>query len=346
MLGAVVLAGAAGAVGWAAASVLSPAEDVLEATPFTFVEVAAGEVGSSIQLNTVAEWSPVPVGTNRAAGVVTTIGVAPGEEVVQGSVLYTVDLRPVVVSQGAVPAFRAIGAGAEGADVVQLQALLAARGVYDGPADGTAGSGTVGAIREWQKSMGMPQTGVIEPGDVIFVPTLPTRIALDEEVVFRGATLTGGEEVVRGLPAAPVFTVPVTGAQAAMMPAGTRVEITAPDGTVWTAFAGARASDPNSGTIDVALDGESGTVICADQCGQVPVTGEALLGSRIVTVAPVQGLVVPSAALVTEASGQTAVITADGQRVPVTVVASARGMSVVEGVEAGARVRVPATDAP
>ena len=62
---------AALAVGWAAASVLTPAADPLEATDFTYVSVATGEVGSSISLNTVAEWSPVPVGSNLASGVVT-----------------------------------------------------------------------------------------------------------------------------------------------------------------------------------------------------------------------------------------------------------------------------------
>ena len=54
-----------------------------------------------------------------------------------------------------------------------------------------------------------------------------------------------------------------------------------------------------------------------------------------------RGVVVPLAALITDADGSTAVIAADGQRLPVTVLARARGMAVVQGVRAGTSVRVP-----
>lgn len=344
-LAAVLLVAGAGGVGWAAASVLTPAEDVLDATAFTYVSVEPGQVGSSIALNTVGTWTPAPIGVNRAAGVVTSVIVTAGDEVSHGSTLYTVDLRPVVVAQGEVPAFRAIGQGTQGPDVAQVQSMLAARGLYSGPTDGKAGAGTVAAIKAWQKAAGMPQSGVVEAGDVIFVPTLPTRVALDDDVVVRGASLAGGEHVLRGLPAAPDFEVPVTEAQAAMMPTGTRVEITSPEGVLWIAFAGGRMPDPESGTIKVTLEGEDGGVICGEECAQIPVTGEALLTSKIVTVPTVTGLVVPSAALVTGADGKVAVIGDDGEWTPVTVVASARGMSVIEGVAQGTRVRVPAADA-
>lgn len=343
VVGGLLLAGAAGVVGWAAASLLSPGEEALASPGFTTVEVAQGEVGSSITLNTAAAWTPVPVGANRAAGVVTSIAVAPGDEVTQGSALYAVDLRPVVVAQGQTPAFRDVGQGVEGPDVAQLQTMLTALGMFHGSVDGKAGAGTVSAVKAWQKSLGVAQSGVVGVGDVIFVPTLPTRVALDDDVIVRGAMLSGGEDVVAGLPSAPVFAVPVTEGQAAMMPTGTRVEITSPGGDTWVAVAGEQSPDPETGTITVALDAPESGVICGDQCGQVPVTGQALLSSKIVTVPTVAGLVVPSAALVTGADGQTAVVTEAGDRVPVSVVASARGMSVVEGVDAGVRVRVPAS---
>ena len=341
LVGSVALVGVGAGVGWAFTTVLTPAEDLLESTPYTYVSVEPGEVGASIQLNTVAEWTPVPVGSNRASGVVTGVIVAAGDEVSQGSTLYSVDLKPVVVAQGDVPAFRAIGQDAEGADVAQLQTMLAARGFYAGTVDGKAKAGTVRAIKAWQKSVGVPQTGTVDAGDVIYVPTLPTRIALDEELIFRGATLTGGEEAVQGLPAAPAFEVPVTEAQATMMPAGTRVQISSPEGDEWVGFVVEQKPEPDTGNVIVALAGDGGAVICADQCGQVPVSGEAILKSRIVTQETVAGLVVPSAALVTGADEQVAVIDEDGGRVPVTVIAAAKGMSVVEGVGDGTRVRIP-----
>jgi hypothetical protein len=39
------------------------------------------------------------------------------------------------------------------------------------------------------------------------------------------------------------------------------------------------------------------------------------------------------------------VVDEEGQELPVTIITSAKGMSVIEGVEAGLRVRVPATGA-
>ena len=104
-----------------------------------------------------------------------------------------------------------------------------------------------------------------------------------------------------------------------------------------------QTTDEN-GLIQVALTGRDGAVICGEACGEIPVTEPALLLSRIITVESVAGLTVPSAALVTDAAGEVAVIDESGERRPVQVVTSARGMSVIEGVDAGLRVRVPATE--
>ncbi|MFT4052290.1 MAG: peptidoglycan-binding domain-containing protein [Microbacterium sp.] len=340
---ALFLAGAvlAGATVWAVATVTQPVADPLDASDFTLVEVVEGDVGSSMQLNTVADWTLTPVGANRAAGVVTSVSLEPGAEATQGAVLYTVDLRPVVVAQGSVPAFRDIGAGTSGEDVRQAPQMLTDLGFYRGEVGGVAGSSTAAAIRAWQKSLGVDQTGIIAAGDIIFVPSLPMRVAVDSAVVYRGATLAGGEQAISGLSESPDFTVPVTDAQAVMIPAGTRVEITSPEGDVWTGFAGEQQRDDQTSTVTVGLTGVDGAVICGDQCGQVPVTGEATLSSLIVTIESVSGLVVPSSALVSGADGQLAVIDDAGERLPVTVTTAARGMSVIEGVEAGTKVRVP-----
>ncbi len=337
---AVLVAGTG--IGWAASTVLSPPEDVLDSTAFTFVEVVNGEVGSSINLNTVAEWTPVPVGSNRASGVVTSVNISAGQEVGAGTVLYTVNLRPVVVAQGDVPAFQSLSSGAAGADVAQLQTMLATLGFYRYEVDGQFDSVTRQAVQAWQKSLGLDADGVVQAGDIVYVPTLPTRVALDTEKVQRGASLGGGEAVVRGLPAAPSFTIPVTDTQASLMPTGTRVEITGPEGDVWEGFVVDQVADEQSG-ITVMLAGTDGASICGGGCGTVPVTGEAFLRSRIVTVESVTGLTVPSAALLSKADGSIAVIDEDGVESPVTVVTSARGMSVIEGVAAGLMVRVPAS---
>lgn len=339
----VVLALGAGAA-WGALTILRPAENPLEVTDFTFVKVVEGEVGASVTLNTVAKWTPEPVGVNRTEGVITSVEVKAGDEVSQGTTLYTVDLRPVVVAQGDVPAFRTIALGTEGPDVEQLQVMLGALGHYGGIADGRTGAGTVAAIKAWQRTLGVEATGEVGAGDVIYVPALPMRVALDTEIVDRGASLEGGEEVVQGLPSEPEFWIPVTDTQAGMLTTGTRVEIASPDGGAWEAYAGDQRRDQND-AVTVALTGAERGSICGDRCNQVPVTGQATLSSQIITVEAVQGLIVPSAALVTQANGQIAVIDDGATMIPVTVKASARGVSVITGVEAGTRVRVPATTA-
>lgn len=329
-------------LGWAGAVVFNPPQDVLASTPYTFVEVTPGEVGSSINLNTVAEWTPVPVGRNLAVGTVTTVDAEPGQEVGPGDVLYTVNLRPVVVAQGDIPAFETMAQGIEGRDVAQLQSMLATLGFYSGSQDGRFGHGTTTAVRAWQRSLGIPADGVVQAGDVIFVPALRTRVALDPELVARGASLTGGEAVVQGLPSQPTFTVPVSPGQLSLLPLGTRVEISGPAGETWEGLVADQTTDEYDQTTMV-LAGRDGATICGQECGSVPVVGQSLLPSRVVTVEAVQGLTVPSAALRSHVDGSVTVVDQDGAEHPVTVLASARGMSVIEGVAAGTRVRVPVT---
>jgi peptidoglycan hydrolase-like protein with peptidoglycan-binding domain len=294
-----------------------------------------------MSLNTVAEWPQVPVGTNQAIGTVTAVSVSPGDEVKPGQVLYAVNLRPVVVAEGSTPAFRALSRGAKGADVQQLQVMLTELGLFSGASDGQFGGATERAVRGWQGSLGVDKDGMVQAGDLVFVPSLPGRVALDKEIIHRGATLVGGEAAVSGLAAVPTFTISVTRQQASAMPAGTVVELDIEDAS-WTAIVAGQESHPElQETVVVTLEGTGGPV-CGDQCGLVPVTGESLLNSRIITQETVAGIVAPSAALWSAADGTVSVI--DDQGVPheVRVLASAQGMSVVEGVDRGMRVRVPA----
>lgn len=328
-------------IGWAGAVVLTPPRDVLDSTAFSYVKVVKGEVGSSITLNTIAEWTPVPIGSNLATGTVTTINVNPGDSVAQGTVLYTVNLRPVVIASGSIPAFESLAQGSRGADVSQLQTMLKALGYFPGTVNGTFGRTTTLAVKAWQKSLGESADGAVQSGDIIFVENLPTRIALDPKLVKRGAVLAGGEAVVNGLGKEPSFSVPVTDSQSAMMPDGTRVEITNSEGAVWNGYVEGRKTDDQS-AVTLTLAGKDGASICADSCGTIPATGTSLLLSRVVTVESVVGLTVPSAALLSDASGNLSVVDDKNKAHPVTVVTSARGMSIIKGVPAGLRVRIPA----
>lgn len=343
IVGAVALVCLGSGVGWATSAVFAPPRDVLSETAYTFVKLVDGEVGSSLTLNSVAEWQATPVGMNQAIGTVTSIAAAGGDEVHAGDVIYSVNLRPVVVAAGQTPAFRPLSSGATGADAEQLQSFLHETGFYNGAIDGKLGGESERAIRAWQKSLGLEADGIVHLGDLIFVPNLPSRIALDEEIVFRGATLLGSEEVVSGLASEPSFTLPATATQAASMPVGTRVNIHMADAT-WPASVAGQQPDPEAADqIEIILEGVDGATICSDACGLLPVIGQSLLSSEIITQPAVQGVVAPSAALLTTPDKTISVIDSEGVEHPVTVVASARGMSVIVGVPAGLKVRVPVT---
>ncbi len=329
-------------LGWAASTVLTPPVDVLTGTPYTYVDVVPGEVGSSIQLNTIAVWAPVPAATNQAIGTVTSVDVAPGQAVVVGTTLYTVNLRPVIIALGETPAFRTLAQETTGADVTQLQQALTSLNLYSGKIDGEFGSRTTMAVKAWQKAQGVLQDGLVQPGDIVFVPTMPARVLLDTEIISRGATLVGGENAIRTLAAAPAFTLPVSGSQAAMMPTGTRVKITAVDNGSWEGYVDSEIVE-EAGVITITLVGKDGGTICGDTCAVIPVSGQTLLPSVIITVEPVSGLTVPTAALLSEADGTISVVDEAGVSRPVTVLTSARGMSVIEGVANGTSVRIPAT---
>lgn len=342
IIAAIALLALGAGAGWASTAVFAPPDEVA-AAPYSYVEIVAGEVGSSVRLTTVASWRRAPAGTNRAAGTVTSVPLAAGDEVRAGSVLYSVELRPVVAAVGEVPAFRQLGRDAEGPDVRQLQQLLTELGHYDGLVDGGFGARTEAAVRAWQRSLELPDDGVVRPGDLLFLPALPVRVTLDDELVRPGANLSGGERLVSVLPPEPEFSVPVSAAQAATMPLGTPVEITAPDGAVWPAAVVAHEpSEEADDQVRLRLGAAGGAPICTAACSTIPVLGDTRLPSSIVTQAATSGLVVPAAALRSSADGTVAVVDREGRNHPVTVLASARGMAVVDGVQEGLRVRVPA----
>jgi len=127
------------------------------------------------------------------------------------------------------------------------------------------------------------------------------------------------------------------------MPVGTRVNIRMADATWQASVAGQQPDPEGADQIEILLEGVDGVPICSNACGTLPVVGQSLLSSEIITQPAVQGVVAPSAALLTAPDKKISVIDRQGVEHPVTVVASARGMSVITGVPAGLKVRVPAT---
>lgn len=338
----VVILTVGASLGWAAATVfVSPAESIEEAT-YTLVRVESGTVGSTMGLTVAAEWAVQHTAVNRAAGVLTDVTVTYGQSVDAGAVIFHVDERPVVIAEGAVPAYRDLSYGTYGRDVTQLQDFLKQLGYYQDNVDGRMGTATVAATKSWQRDIGVTASGVVRVSDLVFVPTLPARVALDAETMILGAMLAGGEPVISTLDSVPTFTAAVTDAQAGQIPVGTTVDIQPEtDRAPWRARVASYTSGSDAGPVAV-LTGLDDTVVCAEECDLVPPQGRTVYSAQAQIVSPVEGLVVPAAALVSSADGAIGLIAEDGTRLPVEVISTALGMSVVEGVESGVRVRVPA----
>ena len=115
-----------------------------------------------------------------AQGFVTSI-VDEGTLIEAGDVLYEVNLVPVVVLVGDIPAYRSFTSGLDdGADIRQLEQSLADAG-YDPDGDMTIDdeftAATEDAIERLQEAIGAEETGELLLGEVVFSPTEVSFVA-------------------------------------------------------------------------------------------------------------------------------------------------------------------------
>jgi peptidoglycan hydrolase-like protein with peptidoglycan-binding domain len=75
-----------------------------------------------------------------------------------------------VLLYGDVAAYRTLAPGNAGADVRQLEENLAALGFGGFTVDDTYSAGTAAAVRRWQQALGLPRTGRVDQGRVLFAP--------------------------------------------------------------------------------------------------------------------------------------------------------------------------------
>ncbi|MEV4495170.1 peptidoglycan-binding protein [Micromonospora arborensis] len=91
-----------------------------------------------------------------------------GTVVKRGGRLYAADDDPVLLLYGSLPAYRVLEPGVEGADVAQFERNLRALG-HDGfTVDDEYTGSTADAVREWQEDLGLPETGRVELGRIVY----------------------------------------------------------------------------------------------------------------------------------------------------------------------------------
>lgn len=166
--------------------------------------------------------------SSRLGGTLTALAEA-DTTVKRGQVLYRVDDQPVVLLQGTLPAYRALRPGVEGADVKQLEQNLKALGYTGFTVDETYSTATATAVKKWQKKLGLPKTGVVEPGRVVYAPGA-VRIEARQAAV--GDATQPGQGVLKVTGTDRVVTVKLDVADQRLAKQGVKVKLTLPDGTV------------------------------------------------------------------------------------------------------------------
>jgi multidrug efflux pump subunit AcrA (membrane-fusion protein) len=154
-----------------------------------------------------------------------------GSVVERGEALYELDGQPSgILMYGDRPAWRELAIGLEGEDVRQLQGNLLELGLGGDAltASGTFDEATLAAVKAWQASLGTPETGVIELGEIVF---LPGAVRVAGHSVSTGDTVTAGLEVLTATSTDRVVTVDLAADEQALVTPGDEVEIDLPDGT-------------------------------------------------------------------------------------------------------------------
>jgi hypothetical protein len=209
-------------------------------------------LSTQTQLNGTLGYAGSYTVLGRARGTVTWLP-DPGQVIGNGQVLYRVDEAPVVLLSGSTPAYRTLAAGVTtadvtGADVAQLNHDLVALG-YVPEADVHAAWdqfswATVTGVEKLQKHLGAQQTGRLDLGAVVFLPTAARVTTLSASL---GGPASGA--VLRATSTARTVSVSLDADLQSEVKIGDRVTIMLPDDSTTPGVvisAGTVATDPST----------------------------------------------------------------------------------------------------
>lgn len=163
---------------------------------------------------------------SRLAGTVTKQP-SVGDQVARGESLYEVDEVPVTLMYGALPAYRDLKDGVEGADVEQFEANLAAMGYVGFDVDEEFTGNTAAAVERWQEDRGLEETGVVTLGSVVFAPG---KVRVDTLAGQEGAVTAPGQEVLSFTGSSKAVTVQIDTDEQRLAKKGRKVVVELPDG--------------------------------------------------------------------------------------------------------------------
>ena len=142
------------------------ADEQATTSPAASVEIKRETLVEYAMLEGAVGYADPWVVASPATGVVTWLPAA-GTVVARGRPVLRINDEPVVLFYGTLPMYRPLTVGDKGNDVAQLEANLNALGYRGLTVDKefTASTGT--AVKRWQKDLGVPETGVVDPGRIV-----------------------------------------------------------------------------------------------------------------------------------------------------------------------------------
>jgi peptidoglycan hydrolase-like protein with peptidoglycan-binding domain len=274
------------------------------------------------------DYGTVRTASARLSGTLTWLPAA-GTVLTRGQALYKVDDAPVTLLYGTLPAYRRLAVGTEGADVLEFERNLYALGYRGFTVDETYSAGTATAVREWQDDLGLPTTGVVEPGRVAFAAG---AVRVDAQKAAPGDAAMPGQAVLDYTGTARVVTADLDVADQRLATKGAAVTVVLPDGrtaagrvaTVTTVVQPAQGQDPAVTKVEV-------TIALADQSALAGLD-QATVEVHFTAASRPNVLTVPVAALLALAEG--------GYGVQVVDHGTTRLVGVQTGLFADGRVEV------
>jgi peptidoglycan hydrolase-like protein with peptidoglycan-binding domain len=182
-----------------------------------------------------------------------------GDVIKEDERVYSLNNQPVPLLYGAIPAYRTFYLGmSEGADVRQLTRDLIALGYGAGLAQSSHfTSATAAAVERWQRALGLPATGKILLGRLVFEPGPIRVISVTPSV---GAA-SGSGTVLTATSTTPAVTVNLDVSDEYLVKHGDAVTVVLPNGTSSVggriATVGSVATCPGGG--GTGLGGSSGS---------------------------------------------------------------------------------------
>ncbi len=312
---AFVVAGVAGGAGYAVGAARTPDIVATAAAPHEF-PVTMGAFADPHQVNVTPTAGPAVTIVTHRAGTLTGSSCLAGSPIRSGTTPWAVDDAPLLALATAEPLYRNLSEGSRGADVKSLQDELVRLG-YSVEADGVYGGQTGRAVSAIRQANGMGKGTTLGLSDVVWLstpaPVMASCAALGAELAV-GQTLGDATPTLVAARVNPMPTALVPGARTLAV-----------------------------GDLTLAVDG-SGAVGEQDllALGSLPQTALALatvgqsspvqLSGTLTLTDPLTTATVPASAIVVD--GSTACVAAGGLTIPVQVVSSQLGQSVIRFGEA------------